>query len=137
MNDVYKIDVLHKVHNHIYIASELIAEADERGLVADNIKAVLRVMDYEAPLESRAMYDRNGIEYEYVAMKDEVDFPIATYFELTNQIIGTYVNQNQNILVHCACGISRSPTIVTAWIVQEEGLVWSDILKSMRTTQRV
>jgi len=58
---------------------------------------------------------------------------ILNYFEHTNQFIDSALSSGSSILVHCQAGISRSATLVAAYLVSHQGLSWNQALNSIKT----
>ena len=59
-----------------------------------------------------------GITYHRVAIEDRPDADIDSTFSSTYTIIDTCLKLSESILVHCSRGISRSPTIVAAYLLK-------------------
>lgn len=117
------------IYDGIYISSDLVPECDEQILRTVKISAILRVMDTPAPDDAQLMYVRNNIDYYYIYMRDEPEFPIVRFFHVTNQIIDANRSHGKKILVHCASGMSLSPTIVAAYLLfsgvcSREQVIW-------------
>ena len=59
-----------------------------------------------------------GFQYCHVDVVDAMNEPIETYFEGATKFIETNIAAGKNVLVHCRQGISRSSTIVIAYLMR-------------------
>jgi protein-tyrosine phosphatase len=89
------------------------------SLVQHRIKAVLCV-NHELQIEEKTLnqYDRVGIESLYVDALDVSICKISEHFESTYTFISKRIEQGHNVLVHCAQGVNRSPTIVIHFLMR-------------------
>ncbi len=86
-----------------------------------NIQYVLNVAP-NTVLTSFLYYKQNGLllkKYLQFPCHDELDFPLAEYFEPCFQFINECREQKSNILVHCAAGVSRSAAIVVFYLMKQ------------------
>lgn len=58
-------------------------------------------------------------EWHKLIIEDDEEEKISEHFERTHEIIQAAIAQNKKVLVHCAAGISRSPTLVIAHLMLE------------------
>ena len=59
-------------------------------------------------------------EFIYTMQINIIDLPqtnIAQYFEKSNTFLDNVIETQQNVLLHCVCGISRSITLVIAYFI--------------------
>jgi protein-tyrosine phosphatase len=63
----------------------------------------------------------NNIEYKIIHAHDITSFNIMEYFDQTSDFIDNKLSCGENVLVHCMCGISRSSTIVIAYLIKKKG----------------
>ena len=63
-------------------------------------------------------FEDEGIEYLRVALLDDSGQPISEYFDVTFKAIDKARAAGHYALVHCEKGISRSSTIVMAYIMR-------------------
>lgn len=63
-------------------------------------------------------FQNNGIEYCNVAVNDESGSNLLLYMEGASQFIERHVAIGGSILVHCQMGISRSSSIVIAYLIR-------------------
>lgn len=61
------------------------------------------------------------IEWHRLVIDDDVEERISTYFFDAHKIIRDSVADGKNVMVHCAAGISRSATLVIAYLMIENG----------------
>jgi hypothetical protein len=50
------------------------------------------------------------------------------YFDDAVEFIATELDKGNKVLVHCGAGISRSPTIVAAYLMKKKGMRFEDIV---------
>ena len=77
----------------------------------------------------------NDFKYLNLDILDSEKVNIKQYFEQTNKFIGDAIKNNGNVLVHCHAGISRSSTILMAYIMNSQKMGVDkvlDLLKSKR-----
>eukprot|EP00435_Cladocopium_sp_Y103_P068098 s1226_g31.t1 len=63
-----------------------------------------------------------GIKYLRIAVNDNESAMILPYLDGAADAIATAVGQGENVLVHCQQGISRSATILAAFLIKHCGL---------------
>jgi protein-tyrosine phosphatase len=85
------------------------AAQDKRLLFEHGINAVLSVNDCET--EYVANYSKSNIRYLYLRTRDHGDFPIEKHFDAAYKFVIDAIESGENVLVHCAAGMSRSATI--------------------------
>ena len=77
----------------------------------------------------------NDFKYLNLDILDSEKVNIKQYFEQTNKFIGDAIKNNGSVLVHCHAGISRSSTILMAYIMNSQKMGVDkvlDLLKSKR-----
>jgi len=67
-------------------------------------------------------------EYHNIPIKDVGDVNIKQFFLQTYEIIEKAKKEGKNVLVHCQAGISRSATIVIAYLIKKENMSLVDAL---------
>lgn len=82
----------------------------------DNIHMLERAMY----VDTRGKYIGTGIQSVFIRMQDQSDFDISPFFDLTFSLISNYIKKhpNRGVLVHCRAGVSRSSTIVLAYMIK-------------------
>lgn len=84
-----------------------------------NIKAVITLTSFNKPESIINFYRNNNIDFLFIKIDDSPYENIYQYFDLTFSFIDKYISQNQNVLVHCMAGISRSSTIILNYILRK------------------
>jgi protein-tyrosine phosphatase len=66
-----------------------------------------------------AKEDFPNIDWHRLVIDDDKDEKISEHFFKVHTIISQALADNKNVIVHCAAGMSRSPTLVIAYLMIE------------------
>ena len=105
---------------------------DFEFLVENRITHVLTVLDFDILTVQMVTLD---IKQKYVNLYDRDDAPIGDHFESCVAFIREAISGGGGVYVHCFAGISRSPSMVAAYLIAEHGmsaLVALDFIKARR-----
>lgn len=128
-HDTNKMDPMNRIPEepHIYIGS-LEALDDPEALDAAAITHILTVLDYD-----HCDWDEfNKFERLYIETGDIENVDIIQHFDATNNFLDTAVSKGGTVLVHCAFGISRSCTLVMAFLMSRRGKSFDEALETIR-----
>lgn len=119
------VHLLDQVHPQVWIGTADSAE-DEELLAQEGISVVLNVArecDYklDAPMTKLI---KIGI--------DDGKLSNVGVFEKAAEVIAGAVDNGDNVLVHCAAGVSRSCTAVISYLMLYKGMGWSEALSELR-----
>ena len=67
-------------------------------------------------------HEKDDIEYCNVPVNDESGGDLLVYMEGASQFIEHHVSRGGSVLVHCAMGVSRSTTVVMAYLIRYHNL---------------
>ncbi len=115
----------------IYLGSEF-AATDVELLTQHQITAVLS-------LQAEAIYNHlypNHFLYKNIPLHDGQSID-STVFEEALAFIQQAQQENRKILVHCAAGVSRSPSIVAAYLMQVKGMNPIEALEFMQERRSI
>ena len=96
------------------------ATRDPDILEERNIKVVISALteeEYEDYMIAKE--DFPDIDWHRLVIDDDKDEKISQHFFDVHTIISEALNKNKNVIVHCAAGMSRSPTLVIAYLMIE------------------
>ncbi|XP_019604072.1 dual specificity protein phosphatase 15 [Rhinolophus sinicus] len=77
------------------------------------------------------------ITYLRIPVADTPEVPIKKHFKECINFIHCCRLSGGNCLVHCFAGISRSTTIVTAYVMTVTGLGWRDVLEAIKSNRPI
>ncbi|KAI7907130.1 protein-tyrosine phosphatase-like protein, partial [Cokeromyces recurvatus] len=81
-------------------------------------------------------YKSNEFIHKIIPVADNPEANIIQYFPETTEFIENALkNGHNNILVHCLAGVSRSPTILTAYLMMTQKLRWKAALALIKRTR--
>jgi protein-tyrosine phosphatase len=86
-----------------------------------NIKAIVHILTDRNPL-----YIDDDIKYLTINIGDTSESPILQYFNAVHTFIETARDNNENVLIHCSMGSSRSGSICTSYLMRKFGLKYRE-----------
>jgi len=64
------------------------------------------------------LLQNDNIDGKQIKIKDDSNENIGQYFDECSDLINNLLNNNRKILVHCQKGLSRSPSIIIAYLMK-------------------
>ena len=110
----------------LYLGGEEIAMNKEL-LNEKNVTTILNVTS------NIPFYHEPEFTYHRIPIIDGPSIDIKKYFDETFKIIDETIKNNKNIFVHCHAGISRSATIVIAYIMKKNNIKMNEAYKIVYT----
>ncbi|XP_053208673.1 dual specificity protein phosphatase 12-like [Panonychus citri] len=100
-----------EIVKHVYL-SDIMAASSPTSITRYNIKHIItcNIKPISEPLVS---------SYLWIDSEDMPRQDLISFFEITYSFIEKAVEKKENVLVHCIAGISRSATIVTAYLMKK------------------
>ena len=74
-----------------------------------------------AVLGIKPMFPRD-VKYIRVPLRDTADEDIYPFFDRVAEIIHRALERGEPVLVHCRCGVSRSVTLVCAYLIRFQNM---------------
>lgn len=108
---------INEIINHLYISNWETSNNPEI-IKLYNIKAVITIETSDKPQEILRYYNENKIELMRIKIFDMKNVNISRYFDSTYDFIKKHIVKHENVLVHCAAGISRSATIILNYMLR-------------------
>jgi len=106
----------------LYLGGEEIA-MNKDLLNEKNITTILNVTSHIP------FYHESEFTYHRIPIIDAPNIDIKQYFDETFKMIDDVIKNNKKILIHCQAGISRSATIVIAYIMKKNNIKMNDAYK--------
>ena len=117
-----------KIFPFLWLGSKINAYDHELLMGKKEIpKKVTLVINISKKIENK--FEDEGIIYIQIPLHDNIDSPIMNFFEETFHHIERARIRNEIVFVHCHKGISRSATIVIAYIMRFLEKKFLDALK--------
>jgi predicted protein tyrosine phosphatase len=114
------------------------ATRDEDILAERNIRVVISALteeEYEDYMIAKE--DFPEIEWHRFVIDDDKDEKISQYFFDVHTIISDAVRDNKNVIVHCAAGMSRSPSLVIAYLMIENRWGYEEALNFVKRRREI
>uniref|UniRef100_A0A8C7T9C7 Dual specificity protein phosphatase n=1 Tax=Oncorhynchus mykiss TaxID=8022 RepID=A0A8C7T9C7_ONCMY len=131
-------DHMDEVQPRIYIG-DMYAAKDKRTLRTHHITHVLNAADGKFNVNTGASYYRDTkISYHGVEAFDMPSFDLSTFFYSAAKFIKTALSSpTSNVLVHCAMGLSRSSSLVLAYLMIDKNLTLVDAIKAVAANRNI
>jgi protein-tyrosine phosphatase len=108
---------------------------NELKLKFNNIKCILTLNENNVHTEEdRNMFTKMGIRYKYVQIQDSLDANILPHIDSSILFLKKC---DDNVLVHCSAGISRSVSIVVAYLIKEKNMSYNGAIDYVRKRRPV
>jgi protein-tyrosine phosphatase len=78
-----------------------------------------------------------NIEYLTFHVDDQIETNIHQFFQPTFEFINKNHQNQKNVLVHCSFGISRSPTLVTSYLMKQYSWSLEKSLKFIKNKREI
>ena len=82
-------------------------------------------------------YTRVGIQFLGVPAVDLNSFPLMNYFEQAANWIEKIIKEGGVVLVHCVKGISRSATLIIAFLIIKKKMTLQQAIEMMKKKRSV
>jgi len=123
-----------KIDSHIYLSSYKMAN-DKKILNKYKIKNILTIMPECNDCDKMNKY--KGINYLQISKEDNQNENLKEEFDKCFKFINNAIDNEENILIHCRAGKSRSPTIIAAYLIKKYGLSRDDALNYMKKNRKI
>lgn len=110
---------------------------DEDLLREVGIRRVICVTRKQKSERDLRKYKRLGIEHFHFSLPDVPDAPIELIFPKAYMLIDESIRRGEPVLIHCQAGISRSVTIVAAYLIQKNKVSAPAALGKIRASRPI
>ena len=114
--------------DNIYLGNAINA-CNKDLLESYNIKTIINVTQ-----EIPNYYQETDINYMQIPIRDNQDATLLPYFDNFYNFIK---NKNDNILIHCYMGVSRSTTIVLYYLMKKHNFNLDDAIMFVRSKRPI
>ncbi len=136
---------MHHIKDRLYLGSRA-DSVDEKQLVANRIGTVISFLDTEdgdRDAKEKALYTRLRIRSFHFEISDSPASPIHKHFKHASHLIRRYgpdphiVNKSRpNVLTCCHAGVSRSATVVIAFMMITHEMRWFEAQQYVHSIRR-
>lgn len=108
------------LNDRLFLGSKSNAR-DTEHLTSTGISVVVSVLTKGEVHDYFHDIDMSKFEWHHFEIDDCMEEEISQHFEASYEVIDKALKEGKKVLVHCAGGVSRSPTIVCAYLMKANG----------------
>lgn len=123
----------HEIYTNLFLGN-LTAATDISWLKQANISHILTVDSF--PLPRKVQDSLPNITLKFIQIADMPREDLLTHFESSYQFIDNAITGAGKILVHCYFGVSRSATLVIAYVMKKYNLSFSNAFETVKDKRR-
>lgn len=112
-------ECMNQICDRLYLGN-IMAASDRERLQKNKIKCILQVAAGVEP------FFPDEFVYRVIQINDASDQNLLQHLPSAINFIKTSIQAGKNVLVHCHAGVSRSATVVIAFLMQERGMLFED-----------
>ena len=117
MGDYFDDNDIDEIVPHVYVSNWTTSNTPDT-YEKYNIRAVITLETSPKPDFILRYYEQKGIQYTFYYIQDRSTADITQFFDESYELIRYYTSRGQNVLVHCAAGVSRSVSIVLHYMIR-------------------
>ena len=106
---------------------------DKNRVTRRNITHILSVVW----IRPKKDYIPSNVKHLFIKADDTISFNIAPYFDEACRFIEEARQSNGRVLVHCACGVSRSTTLCCAYLMKYHSMTLEEALIQIRSRRPI
>lgn len=136
---ISNIHSVNKITNGLYLGDKYAAK-DKRFLIQNEFTHVINAaegFDEYQVNTSEYYYKPHKIKYLGIPGHDRPSWNISVYFDRVAKFIDEAIKSGGKVLVHCVVGISRSATLVIAYLMIVKGMNAAEALQYVFHRRRV
>ena len=119
-----------EIYSNLFLG-ELYHCSDKTFLREKNISNILTIHEYPCELGKDPNF--SYIKFKHISINDRPNIIIKQYFEECNEFIKSAHDKKENVYVHCEMGISRSVSIVIAYMMYSKNISVNDAIDYVRS----
>lgn len=113
------LDSVDNIIPHLYLTNWK-SSNDPNIMERYKIKGVVTLEMMDKPQQTIMYYKQHNIQNLHIRINDTPQEEISKYFDVTYKFINDLINKNENVLVHCRAGVSRSTSIIINYLLQKK-----------------
>jgi protein-tyrosine phosphatase len=117
------------ITDNIYLGNISTAVSADK-LQKDGITHIISIMN-----GSYSMHP-DKFKYKHIHINDDPWLSIDNYFDECIQFIEDCQKENGKVLIHCMCGISRSVTIIGAYLIKKNKLSFNEAITFLKNKKQ-
>jgi len=125
-------DEMNQIIPYLYLTSYFVAN-NEQELANNNIYNILAVISTDVKRKNTPQH----ITYMHLPLDDTGSADIKSLFSISNDFIDNSRKQKKNVVVHCMAGVSRSPSIIMAYLIAKEGFSLPQAFEHIRKRREI